>query len=135
MAAFMLYNCSVVVNSIDLSDHVTSITFTENAAELETTAMGDSNVTLIGGLKSGSIDLEFNQDMQASETQATIRGLLGTVTTVVIKSDASAVSAANPSWTFSALVTEWPSVNGAVGELATATVSWPLSGAVVEATS
>ena len=92
-------------------------------------------MTLIGGLKSGSIDLEFNQDMQASETQATIRGLLGTVTTVVIKSDASAVSAANPSWTFSALVTEWPSVNGAVGELATATVSWPLSGAVVEATS
>jgi len=135
MAAFMLYNASVTINSVDLSDHVTSITFTENAAELETTAMGDSNVTLIGGLKSGSIDLEFNQDMQASETQATIRGLLGTVTTVVIKSDASAVSAANPSWTFSALVTEWPSVNGAVGELATATVSWPLSGAVVEATS
>ena len=135
MAAFMLYNASVTINSVDLSDHVTSITFTENAAELETTAMGDSNVTLIGGLKSGSIDLEFNQDMQASETQATIRGLLGTVTTVVIKSDASAVSAANPSWTFSALDTEWPSVNGAVGELATATVSWPLSGAVVEATS
>lgn len=135
MAAFMLYNASVQVNSVDLSDHVTSITFTENAAELETTSMGDSNITLIGGLKSGSIDLEFNQDMQASETQATIRGLLGTVTTVVIKSDASAVSAANPSWTFSALVTEWPSVNGAVGELATATVSWPLSGAVVEATS
>ena len=135
MAAFMLYNASVQVNSVDLSDHVTSITFTENAAELETTAMGDSNVTRIGGLLDGNIDLEFNQDMQASETQATIRALVGTVTTVVVKSDASAVSAANPSWTFSALVTEWPSVNGTVGELATASISWPLTGAVVQAVS
>jgi len=135
MAAFMLYNASVVINSVDLSDHVTSITFSENAAELETTAMGDSNVTRIGGLLDGNIDLEFNQDMQTSETQATIRTLVGTVTTVVVKSDASAVSAANPSWTFSALVTEWPSVNGTVGELATASVSWPLTGAVVQAVS
>jgi hypothetical protein len=135
MAAFMLYNASVTINSVDLSDHVTSITFSENAAELETTAMGDSNVTRIGGLLDGNIDLEFNQDMQTSETQATIRSLVGTVTTVVVKSDASAVSAANPSWTFSALVTEWPSVNGTVGELATASVSWPLTGAVVQAVS
>tara|TARA_R110002051_G_scaffold1606_4_gene8826 strand:+ start:1102 stop:1509 length:408 start_codon:yes stop_codon:yes gene_type:complete len=135
MAAFMLYNASVVINSVDLSDHVTSITFSENAAELETTAMGDSNVTRIGGLLDGNIDLEFNQDMQTSETQATIRSLVGTVTTVVVKSDAAAVSAANPSWTFSALVTEWPSVNGTVGELATASISWPLTGAVVQAVS
>ena len=135
MAAFMLYNASVTINSVYLSDHVTSITFTENAAELTTTSMGDSNVTRIGGLLDGNIDLEFNQDMQASETQATIRALVGTVTTVVVKSDASAVSAANPSWTFSALVTEWPSVNGTVGELATASISWPLTGAVVQAVS
>lgn len=135
MAAFMLYNASVVINSVDLSDHVTSITFSENATELETTAMGDSNITRIGGLLDGNIDLEFNQDMQTSETQATIRSLLGTVTTVVVKSDAAAVSAANPSWTFSALVTEWPSVNGTVGELATASISWPLTGAVVQAVS
>ena len=135
MAAFMLYNASVSINSVDLSSAVTSITFTENAAELETTAMGDSNVTRIGGLLDGNIDLEFNQDMQTSETQATIRSLVGTVTTVVVKSDAAAVSAANPSWTFSALVTEWPSVNGTVGELATASISWPLTGAVVQAVS
>ena len=135
MAAFMLYNASVSINSVDLSSAVTSITFSENAAELETTAMGDSNVTRIGGLLDGNIDLEFNQDMQTSETQATIRSLVGTVTTVVVKSDAAAVSAANPSWTFSALVTEWPSINGTVGELATASISWPLTGAVVQAVS
>ena len=135
MAAFMLNNASVTINSVDLSDHVTSITFSEEADQLETTAMGDNNRTMIGGLKSGTIDLEFNQDLAASDVQATIRPLLGTVTAVVVKNDAGATAATNPQWTFNALVTEWPSINGTVGELATASVSWPITGAVTQATS
>ena len=135
MAAFMLNNASVTINSVDLSDHVTSITFREDADQLETTAMGDNNRTMIGGLKSGTIDLEFNQDLAASDVQATIRALLGTVTAVIVKNDAGATAATNPQWTFNALVTEWPSINGTVGELATASVSWPITGAVTQATS
>ena len=135
MAAYMLNNASVVINSVDLSAAVTSITFSEDAAQLETTAMGDDNVTMIGGLKSGTIDLEFNQDLAATDVQATVRALLGTVTTLVVKNIASAAATTNPQWTFSALVTEWPSINGTVGELATASVSWPITGAVVQATS
>ena len=135
MAAFMLNNASVTINSLDLSDHVTSITFSEEADQLETTAMGDNNRTMIGGLKSGTIDLEFNQDLAASDVQATIRALLGTVTAVIVKNDAGATAATNPQWTFNALVTEWPSINGTVGELATASVSWPITGAVTQATS
>lgn len=135
MAAFMLNNASVTINSVDLSDHVTSITFSEEADQLETTAMGDDNRTMIGGLKSGTIDLEFNQDLAASDVQATIRALLGTVTAVVVKNDAGATAATNPQWTFNALVTEWPSINGTVGELATASVSWPITGAVTQAVS
>ena len=135
MAAFMLNNASVTINSVDLSDHVTSITFSEEADQLETTAMGDNNRTMIGGLKSGTIDLEFNQDLAASDVQATIRALLGTVTAVIVKNDAGATAATNPQWTFNALVTEWPSINSTVGELATASVSWPITGAVTKATS
>jgi hypothetical protein len=135
MAAFMLNNAAVTINSVDLSSAVTSITFSEEADQLETTAMGDNNRTMIGGLKSGTIDLEFNQDLAASNVQATIRALLGTVTAVIVKSDAGATAATNPQWTFNALVTEWPSINGTVGELATASVSWPITGAVTQATS
>ena len=110
MAAYMLNNASVVINSVDLSDAVTSITFSEDAAQLETSAMGDDNVTMIGGLKSGSVDLEFNQDLASAKTQATIRPLLGTVTTVVVKNDAGATAATNPSFTFSHPLTEqWAS--------------------------
>ena len=135
MAAFMLNNASVSINGTDLSSAVTSITFSEEADQLETTAMGDDNRTMIGGLKSGTIDLEFNQDLAASNVQATIRALLGTVTAIIVKSDAGSTAADNPQWTFNALVTEWPSINGTVGELATASVSWPITGAVTQAVS
>ena len=47
----------------------------------------------------------------------------------------AAVSATNPSYTFSVLVSEWTPLNGGVGELATASVTWPISGAITKATS
>jgi hypothetical protein len=33
------------------------------------------------------------------------------------------------------LVTEWPLLNGAVGDLASASVTWPVSGSITTATS
>jgi len=51
---------------------------------------------------------------------------------VVIPVDTT-VSATNPSYTFSALVAEWQPLSGAVGELATASVTWPISGAITKA--
>jgi hypothetical protein len=56
-----------------------------------------------------------------------------TAVTVVIKPNGTAAaSSANPSYTFSALVTEWTPVNGAVGELATADITLPISGAITK---
>ena len=69
MAAFMLNNASVTINSVDLSDHVTSVTFTEEADKLETNAMGEDNRTMIGGLTSGHVDHEFNQFYISHESE------------------------------------------------------------------
>jgi hypothetical protein len=56
-----------------------------------------------------------------------------TAVTMVIKASTAAVSTANPSYTFSVLCTEWTPVNGAVGELNTADVTWPISGTITKA--
>jgi len=135
MAVYMSDDLQITINSVDLSNHVTSVTFSEITDALETTAFGQSFRSRIGGLKDGTIDVEFNQDFAASNVQATIRTLLGTVVVVVLKPTSAAVSATNPSYTFSVLVDEWPTFGNAVGELATVSVSWPLTTAVVEATS
>jgi hypothetical protein len=52
-----------------------------------------------------------------------------------IRPTSAAVSTTNPKYTFSALITEWQSVSGSIGELASVSASWPISGAITKATS
>ena len=135
MAEFMLNNASVTINSVDLSSYVTSVTLSQSADSLETTAMGDTARTYIGGLTNGTVDIEFNADFAASKTEATIYPLVGTTTAVVVKPVDASVSATNPSYTFNVVVTEWDTLNGSIGELATYSISWQIAGPIVKATS
>jgi hypothetical protein len=131
----MLNNASVTINSVDLSSYVTSVTLSQTADNLEDTAMGDTSRSYIGGLTSGTVDIEFNADFAASKTEATIFPLVGTSTAVVVKPVAASVSSTNPSYSFNAIVTSWDTLNGSVGEIATHSVSWPITGAITKATS
>ena len=135
MSTFMLNNASVTINSVDLSTYVTSVTLSQSADSLEDTAMGDTSRSYIGGLKSGTVDIEFNADFAAAKTEATIFPLVGTSTAVVVKPVAASVSATNPSYSFNAICTEWDTLNGSVGEIATHSISWPITGAITKATS
>ena len=136
MARIVLTNALVTINAVDLSDLVASITLSSSIDSIETTAFGTSGArSRIGGLADNSISLEFHQDYSTSEVEATIFPLIGTVTAVTVKPVNAATSATNPLYTISALVSEWTPLNGAVGELATASVTWPVSGAIVKTTS
>ena len=136
MARIVLTNALVTVNAVDLSDYVASVTLNSSIDVVETTAFSSTAArTRIGGLADNSISLEFHQDYASGEVEATIYPLLGTVTTVTVKPVNTATSASNPLYTASALVSEWTPLNGAVGELATASVTWPVSGAIVKTTS
>jgi hypothetical protein len=133
MARIVLTNALVTVNAVDLSDYVASITLNSSIDVVETTAFSSTAArTRIGGLADNSISLEFHQDYASGEVEATIFPLIGTVTTVTVKPVNAATSATNPLYTVSALVSEWTPLNGAVGELATASVTWPVSGAVTK---
>jgi hypothetical protein len=102
---------------------------------IETTAFGSTARTRVAGLGDNSIALEFHQDYATSNVEATIYPLLGSTTTVVVKPNGSTTAATNPSYTFTTLVSEWTPLNGAVGELATASVTWPISGEITKAVS
>ncbi len=130
MAVFLQNDVQVTINSVDLTDHVASVSWEETAAELSTTAMGDANETRIGGLKDGSLTLELHQDFAAGETYATLYSLLGTVTTVTVTPTSASASATNPQHSVSCLVTNVPLLDGSVSDLATISVTWPMSGPV-----
>ena len=135
MAKFVLTDASVTLNSVDLSDHVSSVTLDITADEIVTTAMGDTFQSRTGGLKDGTLSIEFQQDFAASEVDATLFPLLGTTTAFVVKPTSGSVSATNPSYSGNCLVTQHVPVGNAVGDLATTSVTWPTSGTITRATS
>lgn len=135
MAVFLNNGVSVTVNSVDLSDHVTSITLNRTFDELEVTAMGDSGHKFVKGLEASSITLDFLNDTATGEVLQTLQAAWGTNVTVVVKQTSAAVSATNPSYTMTALVNNTTDINGAVGDLGTQSVTWNVSGTIAVATS
>ena len=133
MAALVLTNAYVTINSVNLSDHIASITINTADDVIDTTAFGNTARTRVAGLTDNSITLEFHQDYATSNVEATIYPLVGSTTALVVKPNGSSTSATNPSYSFTALVSEWQPLNGAVGELATASVTWPISGEITKA--
>lgn len=128
MASFVLLDASIVLNSVNISPFCTSVTISVEVDEQEDTAFGDTWRSRLGGLKDFTIDLELNGDFAGSAVDATIWPLLGTTTTCVIKPTSAAVSATNPSFTGTVLVTEYSPLDGSVGDLSTTSVSWPGAG-------
>lgn len=123
MSKIILDNASLVINSVDLSDHVQSITLNYEAEAQDSTTMGQDTRGNIYGLKNWSVDVSFAQDFAAGEVDATLFGIVGTSVTVVIKPDAGAVSATNPSYSANGVVGTYSPMGNSVGELAVAPVT------------
>jgi len=134
MAKIVLTNVNVKVANVDLSDHINSVSISSSSAEVETTAFGTGHVTRVGGLKDDSIALGFHQDFAAGEVEATIGSLVGTIGTVVVIPSGTAVTSTNPSYTCEVLFTEWSPLDGSVGDLSTASITWPCN-SVTKATA
>lgn len=135
MAKYVLTNPIITINSVNLTDHIASVTINETYAEVPTTAFGNTAVTRVAGLGDHSITMTFHEDYAASSVHQTIYPLLGGTTTVTVKPVNTTTSSTNPSFSMTVLVTEWPTINGAVGDLASADVTWPVSGAITKTTA
>ena len=134
MARIVLTNAYISVGGVDLSDLVASVTLNETFDVVETTGFSSTAAkTRVAGLEDNSITLEFHQDYATGEVEQTIYPLLGTAAAVIVKPNGSSTSAFNPSYTCSAIISEWTAINGSVGELATASVTWPVTGAITKA--
>jgi hypothetical protein len=136
MATFVYTDASVVVNSVDLSDHVKSCTLNYEAEMLDDTVMGDTTRSNIAGLLNWSIDVEFLQDFASAKVDATLFTLVGAAAfTVTVKPTSGSVSATNPSFSGSAVLESYPPMSGSVGDLETASATFRSAGTLTRATS
>ena len=115
-----LSNPVVTVNAVDLSDQCTGATVNINFDQLEATAFGDTSRKYVSGLGSHSVTLDFYASFAATETWATLKSLVGTSTTVIVKPAVGIDSATNPGLTFTGtFLASLPIVNslGALGTI------------------
>lgn len=141
MARLVLTNAYVLYASNDISQYVTSVSLSSSVDVIETTGLGSSARTRVGGLFDNQLTVEFNQDFADNALEELINGTslatstVGTTVAMEIRPVNGAVSASNPKYTFNALISEWQPLSAAVGELATVSVTWPISGVITKAIS
>jgi len=130
---FVATDYTISVGGVNFSPNLNSCTLDAKSEEQDTTSFGVDWKSRIGGLKDGSLSLDFQQDFGVASVDATLWPLLGLTVEMIISPTSAAVSATNPSYTFDVLVTEYQPFASSVGDLATLSVSWPVTGEIVRA--
>ena len=103
------------------------------AAEVVTSAMGSSAVTRIQGMIDSSVTLELQQDYPTIEKLFWDAFTAGTSVPMTVKPNGTAAAGStNPQYAFSVLPTSWTPVAGAIGDLATVSITYPISGAITK---
>jgi hypothetical protein len=119
MAIFLSNGVVATLNSVVLSDHVTSASISRTFDELEVTAMGDSAHKFVKGLEASTITLDFLNDDAASgagSVRATLQAAWGTTVPLTLKQTNAVVSTTNPLYSTTVLVNNTQDINGAVAD-------------------
>lgn len=119
MAKHVIYNASLTVNAVDLSDHVKTIAYVEGINGQDAAAMSEvQDYEMPGTIHIGDITVTFFQDYAASKVYQTIHPLVMNRTTfnIVVKPDSGAAASTNPQFTIAVFVKSHPWVNGTRGD-------------------
>jgi hypothetical protein len=136
MAATVLTDAKVIINSVNLSTYVRQVTLNVSVKEEDVTAMGGSGyVAMIAGLKDWTLEVDFNQDFSNAAVDQTLWPLFATTTTISINPTSGANSATNPQYSGTVLVSKYTPLNGKVGDVSQIKIPFraagPLSRAIV----
>lgn len=138
MAKYVVTGNNVAIGGTDVSGSVARAELTITSTEVDVTDFASGGFTeVVGGLKSGSLSLDFHSDFGSGALNTVLtEDLVGTlVEIVVIAGNGSSASEDTPSYTANFLINSLSPVSGAVGDLSTFSVTFPMSGTVTKAVS
>ena len=135
MAIYLSNTVVATLNSVVLSDHVTSATINRAFDELEVTAMGDTAHKFVKGLEASTITLDFLSDTAAANVNATLQAAWGTTVPLTLKQTSAVVSATNPLYSTTILVNNTTDINGAVADIATQSITFTCNSPIIITTS
>ena len=118
MAVVALVDGVFTLNSVDLSDHVRSVTLDVAGAELDASTISDDWDVAVLGRKNFSLNIEFLDDFAASKTDVTLSAAFfaGTAVAFTLKPTSGTISSTNPEYQGNVLPNASP-VGGSAGDL------------------
>ena len=121
MSKLVLDNAQVLVNGVDISNHVQSVEIASTRAEVDVTSMGDVNTEVVLGLGDVTCTVTVFNDYAAASIDSQMFPLHTTNTpfSVEVRPNAAARSTSNPGYTLTALLPQYKPISGSVGAAAT----------------
>lgn len=124
MAILVFTDCYVLINAVNISDHVKSATLSYSAAMLDGTAMTLTTKKNVAGLLEWGLEVEVLNDYAVSSIDATMFALVGAAAFAVeVRPTSGARSTSNPGYTGTGVLASYDPISAKIGDLATAKIS------------
>ena len=118
---------AVIAGATTISTFVSSVSLSREVDAVEITAMTDTVQNIIGGIERPSVTLEVFNDFAASSVNSIFEDALGTKLALQLIPVTGTVSATNPRYSMSVLVSQWQPINGSTDAPATASITLPVT--------
>lgn len=124
---FILRNCVITVNGVDLTDHCSSVEVGLKKDAVDTTNFAGGGKEQQAGLTSDQFVVTLQQDYNASEVNSVLQPLQqnNLEFPVTVKPALGATSATNPLYTGTCILLEYTPLSGKPGALAELKLTFP----------
>jgi hypothetical protein len=120
-----LSNPTVTVNAVALTGFCTAATLERTNTAQDTTVFGNAARVYSATIEDNTLTLSLFMTYGASEVYATLKGLVGTQTTVIVKPTSAVVGATNPNFTLTGTYLETlPVINATLGEISSIDITF-----------
>ena len=134
MAIFMGNKVAVIVGTSTISSFVSTVSLNREVEAVTITAMNDTVQNLIGGVEVSNVSLELFNDFATASVNSLFEDAIGTKLAIKLIPVTGTVTATNPSYSMSCLITQWTPISGSTDGASTASVTFPVT-ALTKATS
>jgi hypothetical protein len=134
MAIFMGNKVAVIVGTSTISSFVSTVSLNREVEAVTITAMNDTVQNMIGGIEVSSLSMEIFNDFAAASVNSLFEDAIGSKLAIKLIPVTGTVTATNPSYSMSCLITQWTPIAGSTDSAALASVTFPVT-ALTKATS
>jgi hypothetical protein len=134
MAIFMGNKVAVIVGTSTISSFVSTVSLNREVEAVTITAMNDNVQNMIGGIEVSSLSMEIFNDFAAASVNSLFEDAIGSKLAIKLIPVTGTVTATNPSYSMSCLITQWTPIAGTTDSAALASVTFPVT-AITKSTS